>query len=62
MKNDILSGSNLRSAPVLKDQAVMLLLENKLQEALRKMSQAIDHDPTVAEFHVLRGSINRNDL
>ena len=41
------------------EQAVILLLENKLEEALRKMSQAIDHDPTVAEFHVLRGSINR---
>ncbi|XP_063727905.1 tetratricopeptide repeat protein 16-like isoform X2 [Symsagittifera roscoffensis] len=43
----------------LKNQAIVLMLEDKLPEAQSKISQAIDNDPTVAELHVLRGAIYR---
>ena len=35
------------------------MLENKLEEALSKLSQAVDNDPTVADLHVLRGAVYR---
>ncbi|XP_061164598.1 tetratricopeptide repeat protein 16-like isoform X1 [Saccostrea echinata] len=42
-----------------KREAMQLNLMGKHREALQKISIAIDTDPVVADFHVLRGSLHR---
>ncbi|XP_070531756.1 uncharacterized protein [Ptychodera flava] len=42
-----------------KAQAVRMNLAGKCKEALQKISMAIETNPTVAEYHVLRGALHR---
>lgn len=42
-----------------KNQALQLNIAGKYREALQKISIAIDTNPAVADFHVLRGALHR---
>ncbi|XP_077986778.1 uncharacterized protein LOC144441122 [Glandiceps talaboti] len=45
-----------------KSQAVQMNLASKNKESLQKISMAIDTNPTVADYHVIRGALHRRLL
>jgi len=43
-----------KEAMVMRTQALELSLEGRKEEAVKKLSSAIDRNPTLAEYHVFR--------
>ena len=43
-----------KEAVVMRTQALELSIEGRKEEAVKKLSSAIDRNPTLAEYHVFR--------